>query len=97
MSNEFLAQGFEYLARYFENSLNELESRNSHVETTFRLMPIGWHRRAGETGQYLLLAGGIRNKVLRRTDTSEIHGLSFRVKLVLAFIWKAMVVVSHLV
>ena len=34
--DEFLTRGFEYLARYFENSLNELKSRNSHVETTFR-------------------------------------------------------------
>ncbi len=34
--DDFLTRGFEYLARYFENSLNELKSRNSHVETAFR-------------------------------------------------------------
>ena len=33
--DEFLTGGFEYLARYFENSLDELDSRNDHVETRF--------------------------------------------------------------
>ena len=33
--DEFLTGGFEYLARYFENSLDELESRIDHVETRF--------------------------------------------------------------
>ena len=32
----FLTRAFEYLARYFENSLEELQSRNEHVETEFR-------------------------------------------------------------
>ncbi|MXY51433.1 MAG: toll/interleukin-1 receptor domain-containing protein [Gammaproteobacteria bacterium] len=32
----FLTEAFEYLTRYFENSLNELEARNEHVQTGFR-------------------------------------------------------------
>ena len=34
--NAFLTHAFEYLVRYFENSLEELQSRNEHVETEFR-------------------------------------------------------------
>ena len=34
--HSFLNDGFDYIARYFENSLNELQSRNSNVETDFR-------------------------------------------------------------
>lgn len=32
----FLGEAFEYVARYFENSLNELQARNDRVETDFR-------------------------------------------------------------
>ena len=32
----FLTRGFEYVSRYFENSLEELSSRNDHAETEFR-------------------------------------------------------------
>lgn len=32
----FLGQSFEYVARYFENSMNELQARNGRVETDFR-------------------------------------------------------------
>lgn len=34
--NAFLNETFEYIARYFENSLAELKARNSSVETDFR-------------------------------------------------------------
>ncbi|MCB1859935.1 MAG: toll/interleukin-1 receptor domain-containing protein [Gammaproteobacteria bacterium] len=34
--HEFLDEGFEYIARYFENSLKELEGRNPGVETSFK-------------------------------------------------------------
>lgn len=32
----FLGASFEYVARYFENSLNELQARNDRIETDFR-------------------------------------------------------------
>ena len=32
----FLTESFEYIARYFENSLSELQARNDRVETDFR-------------------------------------------------------------
>lgn len=32
----YLNESFEYIARYFENSANELEKRNDQVETDFR-------------------------------------------------------------
>ena len=32
----FLNEGFAYIARYFENSLNELKARNTDVETDYR-------------------------------------------------------------
>ena len=32
----FLTESFEYIARYFENSLTELQERNDQVETNFR-------------------------------------------------------------
>ena len=32
----FLTESFEYIARYFENSLSELQARNDQVETDFR-------------------------------------------------------------
>lgn len=32
----FLTEAFDYIARYFENSMNELQSRNTDVETDFR-------------------------------------------------------------
>ena len=34
--HSFLSDGFEYIARYFENSLRELQARNQDVETDFR-------------------------------------------------------------
>ena len=34
--HSFLNEGFEYVACYFENSLQELQARNSDVETDFR-------------------------------------------------------------
>lgn len=34
--DKFQFEAFEYLARYFENSLSELASRNPGIETTFR-------------------------------------------------------------
>lgn len=34
--HRFLDEGFKYIARYFENSLKELEVRNSEVETSFK-------------------------------------------------------------
>ncbi len=34
--HRFLNEGFEYIAGYFENSLKELEARNSVVETSFK-------------------------------------------------------------
>lgn len=34
--HRFLDEGFEYIAGYFENSLKELEARNSGVETSFK-------------------------------------------------------------
>lgn len=32
----FLTSGFEYISRYFENSLDELSARNDHAEAAFR-------------------------------------------------------------
>jgi hypothetical protein len=32
----FLTEAFDYISRYFENSMNELQSRNTDVETDFR-------------------------------------------------------------
>ena len=32
----FLTESFEYIARYFENSLSELQARNDQVEIDFR-------------------------------------------------------------
>ena len=34
--DRFLHDGFEYLAKYFENSLEELAARNPNIEQTFR-------------------------------------------------------------
>ena len=34
--DHFLSEAFEFLARFFENSLNELEARNPGVEVAFR-------------------------------------------------------------
>lgn len=34
--DEFLDESFEHLANYFENSLNELAARNTHIDTRFR-------------------------------------------------------------
>jgi hypothetical protein len=34
--HSFLAEAFDYIARYFENSLSELQSRNTDVETDLR-------------------------------------------------------------
>ncbi len=34
--DRFITDSFEYLSNYFENSLRELESRNSEIETEFR-------------------------------------------------------------
>lgn len=43
----FLTQAFEYLVRYFENSLDELHSRNEHVETEFRQIDANRFEAAG--------------------------------------------------
>ena len=32
----YLGESYEYIARYFENSVNELQTRNDRVETDFR-------------------------------------------------------------
>jgi hypothetical protein len=34
--DQFLREGYDYLARFFENSLGELETRNPGIEQTFR-------------------------------------------------------------
>ncbi len=34
--DKFERQGYEYIEKYFENSLDELQSRNSNIETEFR-------------------------------------------------------------
>lgn len=34
--DRFLHESFEYIARFFENSLGELETRNSDIQTTYR-------------------------------------------------------------
>jgi hypothetical protein len=34
--DRFLDESFEYLAKFFENSLDELQERNSSIETRFR-------------------------------------------------------------
>lgn len=34
--DEFLVEAFEYISRFFENSLSELEARHAHIECTFR-------------------------------------------------------------
>jgi hypothetical protein len=34
--NKFLIDAFEYIANYFEGSLNELKARNENIETDFR-------------------------------------------------------------
>jgi hypothetical protein len=34
--DRFLDEAFEFMARFFENSLNELEARNSGIEVTFK-------------------------------------------------------------
>ena len=34
--DRFLHQAFEFIAKYFENSLSQLEQRNNDIETTFR-------------------------------------------------------------
>ncbi|MCP9625846.1 hypothetical protein NML43_01960 [Rhodopseudomonas palustris] len=34
--DEFRTEGFEYLSRFFENSIAELSKRNSGIEATFR-------------------------------------------------------------
>jgi len=36
--HRFLDEGLEYIARYFENPLKELEVRNPKVETRFKLI-----------------------------------------------------------
>jgi hypothetical protein len=36
--DQFLEEAFEYMAAFFENSLNELEGRNSQIQSTFRLV-----------------------------------------------------------
>jgi hypothetical protein len=36
--DQFLLDGFEYIAKYFENSLNELAARNPGIEKRFRLI-----------------------------------------------------------
>jgi len=34
--DQFIDKAFEYIAHYFENSLDELEKRNSHIKTAFK-------------------------------------------------------------
>lgn len=34
--DEFLEDGYEYMARYFEGSLQEISARNSHIKTRFK-------------------------------------------------------------
>lgn len=38
--DRFLDEGFDYIARYFENSLKELEARNTEVETSFKRIDV---------------------------------------------------------
>lgn len=35
-TDEFLDNGFEYIANFFEGSLEELENRNAHIQTKFK-------------------------------------------------------------
>ena len=54
----FLTESFEYIARFFENSLSELEVRNDQVETGFRRIDVNrFQARAFIGGQERALCG----------------------------------------
>ena len=54
----FLAESFEYIARYFENSLSELQARNDRVETDFRRIDANrFQARAFVSGEERALCG----------------------------------------
>ena len=54
----FLTESFEYIARYFENSLNELQERNNQVKTEFRRIDANrFQARAFVGGQEQSLCG----------------------------------------
>ena len=54
----FLTESFEYIARFFENSLSELEARNDQVETDFRRIDANrFQARAFIAGQERALCG----------------------------------------
>ena len=54
----FLSEVFEYIARYFENSLQELNERNSNVQTDFRRIDSNrFEARAFVNGQEQSLCG----------------------------------------
>ena len=54
----FFTEAFEYIARYFENSLTELQARNDRVETDFRRIDANrFQARAFVGGQERALCG----------------------------------------
>ena len=54
----FLTESFEYIARYFENSLSELQARNDRVETDFRRIDANrFESRAFVSGEERALCG----------------------------------------
>ena len=54
----FLTKSFEYIARYFENSLAELQARNDRVETNFRQIDANrFEARAFVAGEERALCG----------------------------------------
>ena len=54
----FLTESFEYIARYFENSLAELQARNDPVETDFRRIDANrFEARAFVSGEERALCG----------------------------------------
>ena len=68
----FLTESFEYIARYFENSLAELQARNDRVETDFRQIDANrFEARAFVTGEERALCG------IWLGGTFGAHGLYF--------------------
>ncbi len=66
--DQYLTQGFEYMANYFENSLVELQKRNQEISTDFRRIDANrftatLYRNGKEAARCTVMLGGRRGPV----------------------------------
>ena len=77
--DQFLDDAFEFIARFFENSLGELEARNSGIETSFKRIDAARftasvYRGGAALSRCVIRLGGLRHEGITFSHGADIRG-----------------------